>query len=345
MQWQRLDFPVLVDAWNLLGVQVVPLTIGIDEHGIVRETLRSPAAVAAFLDRTYPGVPADPAAAPLVGTIVRQELETGPAATRPDRLVAQLSSVVRHYPRNAGGHFALGVALRQRCESERRQPGDFQAAVAAWQAALDLNPNQYIWRRRIQQYGPKLSKPYAFYDWVPQAIREVRARGEVPVEPVVPLTESERAERTAFAPLSVLVAPDPDGRVTPDERPLVRIEATVVPATVPAGGHGRLHLALRPDGKAGGHWNNEAGPTRIWLEAPPSWEVERPLSDLPVAAGRAVSDELRQTDVEFRVPEGTAAGGYEVKGYALYYACRGADGACVYLRQEIRGRVRVTGKD
>lgn len=49
--------------------------------------------------------------------------------------------------------------------------------------ALDLVP--YIFRRRIQQYGPRLDKPYPFYDWVSEARAAVLARGETPVEPRV----------------------------------------------------------------------------------------------------------------------------------------------------------------
>jgi hypothetical protein len=39
-----------------------------------------------------------------------------------------------------------------------------QKAVQYWTMALDMDSNQYIWRRRIQQYGPRLEKPYSFYD-------------------------------------------------------------------------------------------------------------------------------------------------------------------------------------
>ena len=47
---------------------------------------------------------------------------------------------------------------------------------------------------RIQQYGPRLDKPYPFYDWVPTAIEEITARGETPVDLSVELVASEFAE-------------------------------------------------------------------------------------------------------------------------------------------------------
>ena len=62
-------------------------------------------------------------------------------------------------------------------DSVTSQAGDFQAAVDHWGAALRLNPNQYIYRRRIQQYGPRLTKPYPFYDWIKQARSDIAARG------------------------------------------------------------------------------------------------------------------------------------------------------------------------
>ena len=36
MQWQQMDWPVLVDSLNLLDVSVVPITLLIDEYGVVR---------------------------------------------------------------------------------------------------------------------------------------------------------------------------------------------------------------------------------------------------------------------------------------------------------------------
>ena len=34
MQWKQMDWPIMVDALNELGVAVVPITMFIDEHGI-----------------------------------------------------------------------------------------------------------------------------------------------------------------------------------------------------------------------------------------------------------------------------------------------------------------------
>ena len=36
MQWKEMDWPILVDSLILLEVGVVPITVAIDEHGIIR---------------------------------------------------------------------------------------------------------------------------------------------------------------------------------------------------------------------------------------------------------------------------------------------------------------------
>src|SRR5579863_2369784 len=98
----------------------------------------------------------------------------------------------------------------------RRRPegDDFRAAVEAWGTALDLDPNQYIWRRRIQQYGPRLDKPYPFYDWVVAAEAAIRKRGEAPIVlPVRPDGAEIAQPIKSFATTrEVPVNPDPKGR-------------------------------------------------------------------------------------------------------------------------------------
>ena len=36
MQWKQMDWPVMVDSLNLLGVRAVPLTYLIDGQGVIR---------------------------------------------------------------------------------------------------------------------------------------------------------------------------------------------------------------------------------------------------------------------------------------------------------------------
>ncbi len=151
-------------------------------------------------------------------------------------------------PADKNALFRLGVAHRMRHESAGRRPGDFQAAIDAWGRALELDPNQYIWRRRIEQYGPRLAKPYAFYDWVVQAKAEISRRGETPVPLTVEPYGSELAGpvRDVLAEASAPVEPDPKGQIHRDEERLIEAEVVVVPARVRPGQAARVHVTFRP---------------------------------------------------------------------------------------------------
>ncbi|RMG79652.1 MAG: hypothetical protein D6712_19335, partial [Chloroflexi bacterium] len=62
MQWKQMDFPVLVDAFNLLDVQIVPMALLLDEYGVIRlihpDIEKLDAIEKAILDQSYPP-PAD----------------------------------------------------------------------------------------------------------------------------------------------------------------------------------------------------------------------------------------------------------------------------------------------
>ena len=152
---------------------------------------------------------APPSAGPPDPASLRRKAEANPAASawrevgdaltiwggaeRPTQAIDAYARALALDPRTKMHWFRLGVAHRMRHESPGRRPGDFQAAIDAWCRALELDPNQYIWRRRIEQYGPRLAKPYAFYDWVAQAKAEVSRRGEMPVALTVEPYGSELA--------------------------------------------------------------------------------------------------------------------------------------------------------
>jgi hypothetical protein len=59
MQWKRMTWPILTDLLDLLGVSVVPVTVAIDEHGIVRAIGPRPERIEEeFLDKRYDSPPA-----------------------------------------------------------------------------------------------------------------------------------------------------------------------------------------------------------------------------------------------------------------------------------------------
>jgi hypothetical protein len=261
----------------------------------------------------------------------------------------QLDQVVEAYEKAAEAEpdvgatqFRLGSAYRRRDDSKSRRPGDFQRAAEHWARAVELDPNQYIWRRRLQQYGPRLDKPYPFYDWVDAARREIRARGE---EPALLAVEPGGAEIAApaerFEPRAPEgKEPDPGERIRRDPGRLVEIEVAVVPPAVKPGGVTQVHLVFRPNPAVDAHWNNEGGPLRAWAEPPPGWTADRLEGEAPSPRG-TVSTETRELHFEVRSPEQARPGEAVVRAYALYYVCEGATGACLYRRQDVSRPVDV----
>ena len=211
-----------------------------------------------------------------------------------------------------------------------------------WARALAINPNQYIWRRRLQQFGPRLEKPYPFYHWVEQARLDIRARGEEPLPLVAEPGGSEIAapEKSFEARTGARVEPDSQGRITRDPGRLIRVEATQVPPELPPGGVARVYLVLRPDAGVQAHWNNEVDPLEVWVRPPPGWEVDQGVLTAPAPPG-AVSVEPRELQFEVKASDEAEPGTTLVPAYALYYVCEDVNGLCLYRRQDLRIPVRV----
>lgn len=356
-QWKRLDGPALVDSLNLLGVSAVPLAFFVDEHGVVRNSKASPESLSEFLGREYDAPlveqagnlqPPDPKA---LATLA-QTSTGGPAGAKAwldlgdalflDGRREDLAPAIAAYEKAVafGGppetRFRLGVALRRRYESAARQDGDFRRAFEAWTDALLLQPNQYIWRRRIEQYGPRLEKPYAFYDWVREAREEIAARGEKPVDLLVDPKGTEITHpQKAFAILNVQEKePDPDGKIAHDVDRLIRIETAVAPAFVRPGKAARIHIALRPDPGKTAHWNNETpqGLT-VWIRAPDGLEIDK-RSFSPPDPKEPETTEAREAEFEVRMAAAAKPAKVSIPAYALYHVCEAKGGTCRYLRQD-----------
>ena len=365
MQWQGMDWPVLVDALDLLGVSAVPLSFLIDESGVIQSVGPTPETLETFLERPAPPR-RDAVEAPAVedppATLSNDDgvSSVHPPGKRDSRdsanwllhgdgsfLDGELDEAVRAYTKSLAldgppeAWFRRGVALRRRHELPGGKPFDFRRALESWGEALRLRPNQYIWRRRIQQYGPRLDKPYSFYDWVSRARTEIEARGETPWPlPVEPGGAELARPATQFSVADPTAAPDPEGRVVRDSKRLITIETAVAPAVVSPGRAARLHLVLRPQRVRGAHWNNEAGPTRVWLGTVPGCTLER--RQLVAAVGRGeLSEESRILECEVRLSETAPTGELAIPAYALYYVCDDADGVCQFLRQDFEVRLRV----
>jgi tetratricopeptide (TPR) repeat protein len=172
--------------------------LALDEYGIIRAVNPEREHIEkSFLNQTY-SKPQGQAATEIRPPDLKKrtaDISTGNAAswrTYADALAvwggeARLDEAVSAYekaigidPSHSPTYFRLGVVHRKRYDSSVRKTDDFQRAIEYWTRALDMDPNQYIWRRRIQQYGPRLDKPYPFYDWVNTARKDIQDRGETP---------------------------------------------------------------------------------------------------------------------------------------------------------------------
>jgi tetratricopeptide (TPR) repeat protein len=362
-QWHHLDWPILYDPINVMGVRGVPIEVAIDEHGIVRN-LRPERQTfeKEFLDREFSTGSLEPpdgggkAVRPDAAVLRRRaEQEQSAEAWRrlgdalvlwegPGRIEAALDAyrqALRVKPDDGDAHFRLGVCYRARYESPQAQPNDFQAAVDEWTRARQLEPNQYIWRRRIEQYGPRLTKPYPFYDWVETATKDIRTRGEQPVELRVLPTGSEIAgPAPSFDIAERVEPPDPRGRIQRDEQGLILTEVAVVPPHVPPGGTVRVHVTFRPNQSRAAHWDNETEPLKVWVEPPFRWKAQPQL--LAAAQdSRPQSSEPRHLEFELQAPA-EASGVVTLAAYALYHVCEDTTGTCSFLRQDIPLAVKIS---
>ncbi|MEM1179507.1 MAG: hypothetical protein AAGM22_14260 [Acidobacteriota bacterium] len=344
MQWQRMEWPVMVDSLNLLGLKVVPVTYLIDESGTIQyrgglEGLED------FLARDRPDQTPQPVPAerPRLPEAADRSIEAADLRflwgddDALDVAIDGYRARLTDADADLGQvHFRLGVSLRRRADGPRRQDGDFAAAVEHWGHAIENDPNQYIWRRRIQQYGPRLEKPYSFYDWVSQARLDIKSRGEVPAALDVEPRGAELAQPSRSFTVGDAAVEPPLGayRIYRDEKGLILLEHTLVPRRVTPGSAARVHLTFRPNVSIKGHWNNEADDLEVWVEAPDGWQVDRrrlSVSNPP----ELVSDEARRLELEVRSPiDASPADAVELRGFALYYVCEDVGGTCLYRRQD-----------
>lgn len=347
-QWKNFDWPILHDPITILGTTVVPVPVAIDEHGIVRSTRPNPRTFERdFLNKTFKddakNEPRNVTPKPDIAKSRKKQdwLLLGDALTlwgggkNIESAIGAYQKALKDNPKHGPTLFRLGVCYRRRYESSNRQPDDFQKAVEYWGRALASNPNQYIWRRRIQQYGPRLEKPYSFYDWIDQAQKEIRKRGDTPVKLKVLPVGAEIAFPSRRFPTEGKVAnnPDPKGKIIRDTDSLIRAEVTVVPDNVRAGKTARVHVTFFPNVNKKAHWNNEAEPLRFWIDTPEGWKVSRQLHESKMPKS-ALSMERRSVDFEIQVPS-DAKGRQVLKGYALYYVCEDVEGSCRYLRGDV----------
>ncbi len=358
--WLELDWPILWDPFNVTESAAVPNIVFVDEHGIVRKVRPR---VDRFEDdclfADFPAPKTPPPEAPgaaehlarlddeSLGELEREHLRalSDLLWRREGVMDAAVATLARHageHPDDARLQFHAGVARRLRYDSPARRPDDFQGAVDGWTRALAHDPNQYIWRRRIQQYGPRLDKPYPFYDWVNEALENVGESGwGIPSGFDWDLTPAEKAEprRTVENREVESAGPDPEGRIRRDEG-WIGFESAVAFATRKDARVASVHLAFRPDAERKAHWFNGVDPMRLWIDAPDlpeGWTLDHRLLEHG-NPGQETSTEVRRFTVELGLPEGVDEA--KLTGYLLFHACEDVGGTCVFLRRDFEVEVR-----
>lgn len=365
-QWKGLDFPILHDPINLMGCKGVPIVVAIDEYGIVRSTDLKPETLESeFVNKTFEpsaekAAKSGPASVHNPDELQRRAEQSNTAdawralgdalalwhpTDRIDDAISAYSHALQIDPKDGASLFRLGVCCRMRYESPSRKPGDFQNAVDFWGRALETDPNRYIWRRRIQQYGPRLDKPYPFYDWVDRAAAEIRERGETPVELRTAPTGSEIAQPVKeFATAGAEAeSPDPEGRVIRDKKGFAKTEVTVVPSSVGPGESAHVQVAFECSSRLKAHWNNDAEPLRFWIDPTEGWITSGRLFTTPQPK-TSESDEVRRIEFDIQAPADASPGPVQIPAYALYYVCEDVKGSCWMLRQDVKIPLEVERK-
>lgn len=362
LQWRSFDFPVFVDSLNTLPHRVVPVPIGIDEHGIVREPRLKRSEINEFIETEYP----DPGVS---GSATNDEARTfhelrkqarssntvtdwralGDAYFLRDgnqhlkKSISAYRRALEQRPDSGPVHFRLGVALRRWHETGTPTINAAQEAIRHWERALSINPNQYIWRRRLQQYAPRLDKPYNFYFWIQKARDEIRDRGEEPVslnvEPrgseVAPPADPDQAVKPDDIP-----DPDPNGDIFRDEKPLVRINTISTPVRVQPGSDVRIRVHFRLHSSVEPYWNNEATPLTLSVDLPDGITLNEgsfvhPNDREPETRGDRV------LEFEVSVSEDLNKKQVTLPGYAVYNVCENKNGVCRFLRQDLSASFQV----
>ena len=332
-QWQGMDWPILHDPINLVENRAVPIFVAIDESGVVVDANLRTTEYEAFLNRPISSV--DPPNLDLPFQITAKPGDRGDfqalqqSSLAAEQAISEYKQLISANPNQAALYFRLGVAQMMRFDHRSRDLSDFQLAIDSWSRALELDPNHYIYRRRIQQYGPRLTKPYPFYDWVRQARDEITRRGDKPVELVTEPVGAEIAHPIRSISSQNDVEPDPNGRINRDREQFINASTVLVPSQVSPGDPVRVHVRMQPSKDV--HWNNESDKVTIWINVPDGWKADRQRIELPQPLGPE-SDEVRRFDFELQTLGN--ASNTKVTGYALYYVCEEKGGQCLYLRKD-----------
>ena len=327
LQWKQLNFPVMMDPLNVMGVKAVPITLLVDQHGVIR--YRNPKAkdLKAFLQSDYPeekrkkSQPLSPEVEQALEAIQSEDIKKVQTAS-------QQLGAIKLSKKNAATAFQAGVLARWLYDHEGG-PQTFQTAVEYWGKALEKIPSQYIWRRRIQQYGPRLDKPYPFYDWVKAARKDITNRNEVPTVLRVEPSGSEVAPpQRKNEPIRETREFSSAQDKLPNSHEFLNVITTLIPHTDDQD-KGRLHLRLTPTQKA--HWSSDAQEVELWLQRKNGKTIFLSDSATFLKPDQETSSDHRTLEAD--VSPSQLDGGKLILFYSL---CETDNAVCRFLKTEFK---------
>lgn len=352
-QWQGLEFPIAQDQFNANGIKEVPVYVAIDEFGIVRGHPRKPTGFADEFIHAEFEQPEEPAKTADLNAISPEHwrmrlkqvqstenlvgladslLNWNRDATSVEQAIELYRKATDQQPGRGDLRFRLGVANRIMYElKDRTDSLYFSNAVSNWEAALNRRPNQYIYRRRIEQYGPRLKKPYSFYDWVNSARREIAARGETPIQLQVEPNGAEFAHRAQRMTVDESAEnPDPQDRITRDQG-FVQLHVNSVPSKPTPGDVVAVHIGFNVSSTA--KWNHETSPLALWIEDSGEINVSSQLITDTARYSVAESRTPLSLSFEVQIPQKQQTD-IQLTAFALFNICESDGGQCLYRRRD-----------
>lgn len=328
LQWQQLDFPVLVDPLNLIEVKAVPITLLVDSSGVIRFRNPTPQQYQTFQKTEYPKQKLSPdnrTVAPVFRASSKALID-GDIDSVKSEYQKLLQSAKRFKELELPPQYKFKAGVMHRWLHDHGATENFQSAINHWKEAIEAEPSQYIWRRRIQQYGPRLDKPYPFYNWIEQARKDIIARGEMPHSLLVEPTLSERAKplRKPEILQKKRTYPDPDNKIKTNDTYLTS-STTRVPHTSDKNAF-HYHIKLLP--LAGSYWSSDSQEVELWYvhrkkRIPKLLSTEATL--LPPNQETSIAARYIEIDIEKD----------SESDLILFYSLCGKDGACRFLKTKV----------
>ena len=205
-QWKQIDWPLAHDVVNHCGASKLPLSLYINEKGIIKQIEPEPGKLAkrlaklkALKSREIAEEDREQLVEPKITRRAASEGRSADAlcihgdalimAGQPpqiDEAIEVYKKATEEAPKMAKAWFGLGVAHYLRAKlNQSADPSaadDGKAATAAWKKTRELASDNQVFKIEIEQFKAKPGNLEKMFDWVADAKKEISDRGDKPVE-------------------------------------------------------------------------------------------------------------------------------------------------------------------